>query len=332
MKEQDIRPSDLFARYLALAEADIERYFRDMSEFRTSACPACGEGRPHHEFEKHGFQYCSCPVCHSLYLNPRPTPEAIDRYYRDSAAAEFWSREFYPATAAARRERIWKPRALAAAKWAIELGVNDVCLDVGPGYGLFMEEVNALGDFRRVVGVEPNPSLAAECRKRGLEIVESTIEGLEKGSIRAGFAANFEVLEHVPSPRRFLEAIYRALRPGGVLFLTTLTCSGWDIQELWQHSKSVYPPHHINLISVQGMRTLFEASGFEIVDLSTPGELDVDIVANALKENAALPVSRFARSVATADEGTRAAFQSFLRSHRLSSHIRVVARRIEEVR
>ncbi|MEL6330297.1 MAG: class I SAM-dependent methyltransferase [Planctomycetota bacterium] len=331
MKEQDIRPRALFDRYLALAEEDIERFFRDMSEFVTTACPACGESLYRHEFEKRGFQYTSCKGCGSLYLNPRPRPVLIDRYYRESEAARFWSTEFYPATAESRRERIFRPRAELAREWGGRLGLGGTVLDVGPGYGLFLDEISGGGPFERAIGVEPGGPLATECRARGHEVIEATIEGLNGTRLDADLAVNFEVLEHVAEPKLFLEAIRRQLRPGGVLILTTLTCSGFDIQVLWQDSKSVHPPHHINLISIEGMRALFDRSGFEILELSTPGRLDVSIVENAIAEDQGLSVSRFARRLLRSCDETKAAFQSFLAENELSSHIRVVARRREDV-
>lgn len=328
LKEADIRPGDLFDRYLALARRDIDTFFHDLSEFVTAPCPACGERRYRHEFQKHGFQYATCECCGTLYLNPRPRAELIARYYRESEAVRFWSESFYPATAEARREKLFRPRAELAAEWARTLGLNgsSILLDVGPGYGLFLEEAAKLGVFARHVGVEPGASLANACRSRGIEIVEAAVEDVPAHTIRADLAANFEVLEHVFDPCGFLRAIAEQLSPGGTLILTTLTCSGFDIQELWAHSKSVHPPHHINLISVEGMRRLFDRAGYDVVELTTPGLLDVSIVENALADHPEIELSRFARQIIESDAECKAAFQGFLRENRLSSHVRVVAR------
>ena len=47
---------------------------------------------------------------------------------------------------------------------------------------------------------------------------------------------------------------------------------------------SVAPPHHINFMSTEGLVILLERAGFEILNIETPGELDVDIVENMLNE------------------------------------------------
>jgi hypothetical protein len=114
---------------------------------------------------------------------------------------------------------------------------------------------------------------------------------------------------------------------------TTLTVSGFDIQVLWENSKSIYPPHHINLLSTQGMRDLVTRSGLQprsglqLVDLSTPGELDVDIVRNIQHENPEIQLSRFSASIINAPVEVRTQFQNFLKANELSSHIRVIGTR-----
>jgi len=327
LREEDIRPRDLFNRYLALADRDIERFFRDAVRFQRVDCPACGDPRGQDAFIKRGFEYVTCAACGSLYLSPRPTPDMIERYYLDSEAVRFWSEHFYPTTAEARRARMFRPRAALAAEWATRLGRTGTCGDIGAGYGLFLDEARDTGAFGRVIGIEPNARLAASCRARGFEIVELPVERATDEAPQLDLAVNFEVLEHVSDPLAFLTAIRGLLTPGGALVLTTLTCSGFDIQVLWERSKSVHPPHHINLLSLDGLRRLFDRAGFEVLELATPGELDVDIVRNLADEEPGLPLPRFVRTLIEADDDTRAAYQRVLHDQRLSSHVRVVARR-----
>ena len=111
---------------------------------------------------------------------------------------------------------------------------------------------------------------------------------------------------------------------------TTLTVSGFDIQVLWEKSKSVYPPHHINLLSIDGFRRLVERSGLSLVHLCTPGALDVDIVRNICIENSDVNIPRFAASIINAPEKVRTKFQSFLKANNLSSHIRIIASRLSK--
>jgi SAM-dependent methyltransferase/ribosomal protein S27E len=331
VKEQEIRPQQLFNRYLELSRQDVARYFADPSRFVLVPCPACGCAQQEAGLAKLGFIYVTCADCGSLYVSPRPCREAIDDYYRRGEAVKFWSTDFFRETAEARREKIFRPRAQLVANWASSSSSPEsrrVFADVGSGYGIFLEEVARLGCFDEVVGIEPAPNLAEVCRRRGFRILEKPAETVAPEELRASFVSSFELLEHLYQPACFLAAIRDLLNPGGLLLFTTLTISGFDLQVLWENSKSIHPPHHLNLISVDGMERLLLGCGFELVELRTPGELDVDIVRNMLQENPNIPVSRFARSIAlNPREEVRTSFQGFLKANRLSSHIRVVARR-----
>jgi hypothetical protein len=81
-------------------------------------------------------------------------------------------------------------------------------------------------------------------------------------------------------------------------------------------------------MSVEGVEKLLTRNGFEMEELSTPGELDVDIVLNSIGENKEIELPRFIRQIVhSSNEELKKNFQKFLKENRLSSHIRAIARR-----
>ncbi len=331
MKESEIRPQELFNQYLELARKDIDRFFSDHSRFVEVDCPACGCDKCAPGLVKFEFHYVLCSDCGSLYLSPRPTVAMYEKYYQEAESVKFWSSHFFKETAEARRQKIFNPRAHLVTEWANKSGISSnakgVFVDIGSGYAIFLEEIRRLKYFGQIVGIEPEPNLARIGRDRGFDIIQKKLEDIKDGEIGADFATAFEVLEHVFNPQEFLNAARRILRPGGILMFTTLTVSGFDIQVLWENSKSIYPPHHINLLSTRGMRDLVARSGLQLVDLSTPGELDVDIVRNIQRENPEIQLPRFIASIIDAPADVRTQFQNFLKENELSSHIRVMVTR-----
>ena len=329
MKESEIRPKAIFDEYLALCRRDIERFYSNDSEFAHVSCPACehesvaGDG-----FDKLGFRYELCASCGTLYVSPRPTPSMQEAFARQSEATSFWSTHFYRETASARREKIFRPRAELIGSLVRDgvVAATKTFADVGAGYGIFLEEIAALGLFAEVVGIEPAPQLADVCREKGFRVVEQMMEDVE-GVLAADILTAFEVLEHVFDPSSFLRSCAAALNDDGILLFTTLTIDGFDLQVLWDESKSIYPPQHINLMSLAGLEAVTRRSGLDIVSITTPGKLDVDIVANAVADNPSLRVPRFVTRLLACGSAMRADFQSFLQRANLSSHVRVLARR-----
>jgi 2-polyprenyl-3-methyl-5-hydroxy-6-metoxy-1,4-benzoquinol methylase/ribosomal protein S27E len=328
VKESEIRPEALFGRYLELVRGSGEQILRSSAEFVRVPCPGCGAEDGETVFKKEGFQHELCGSCGSLFVSPRPSPALLDRYYTESEAVRFWRTHFFKETAEARREKMFRPRAEEAAALARAegLGAGATLADVGAGYGIFLEEIAKQGVFSTVIGVEPAPALAEECREKGFTVFQMKAEAVPPGTVRADIVTAYEVLEHVFDPCEFLQGVSRLLRPGGLLLFTTLTVSGFDIQVLWEHSRSVSPPQHLNLLSLEGVRRLVRRSGLVLARLDTPGRLDIDIVRNAARVDPEIVLPRFVQRVLERGPAAESEFQDFLQRHHLSSHVRALVR------
>jgi hypothetical protein len=135
------------------------------------------------------------------------------------------------------------------------------------------------------------------------------------------------VLEHIYNPESFLKKMSEMTKPGGHVFITTLGVSGFDIQMLWEQSNSIFPPHHINFLSVKGFEILFERVGLTSIDITTPGQLDLELVLNAAKKNPMiLNNHRFLKDIIYEPEKAKA-FQKFLADNCLSSHTWVLGQK-----
>jgi 2-polyprenyl-3-methyl-5-hydroxy-6-metoxy-1,4-benzoquinol methylase len=332
MKESEIRPQQMFNDYLATARRDAETLFTDRSRWVRVPCVACGGNESSAAFVKIGFPYRQCDDCGTVFVNPRPEAALLDNFYQKGESVGFYSDRFYRETEEARRKKIYRPRAQTV-QGICDAGKVDRCetfVDVGCGYGIFLQEIQEIQRFRQVIGLEPAPNLADVSRAKGFKVIQKPVEAVRESEVSADFATSFEVIEHVFSPLDFLQSIRQLLRPGGVLMFTTLTISGFDLQVLWSNSKSIFPPHHINFMSVDGMKRLMVRAGFEVVDVTTPGKLDVDIVANALKENPAIEVPRFVQALLRQHPSPATEnFQQYLQDNLFSSHIRSLARRTD---
>ncbi|MFZ0034207.1 MAG: class I SAM-dependent methyltransferase [Sedimentisphaerales bacterium] len=326
MKENEIRPKTLFDEYLKLSRKDIEIHFNDRTKFLNVECPACRSSKISSSFTKDSFTYLECEYCKTLYVSPRPPREMLDSYYRASASSKFWATTFYKETEAARRDKLFKPKARLIKSIVVKNGITPgALLDIGAGYGTLCEELIALNIFKEVFAMEPSVYLSDVCRRKGLNVIESTIEGMNlEYEAKFDIAVSLELFEHLFSVDLFLDAVSKALKPEGYFIFSTLSRRGWDILVLGEHSNSVSPPHHVNFLNPHSIELLAERKGWRVVDLFTPGELDVDIVANFAKYNPYVELDRFTQEIIASDAETQSAFQRFLADNRLSSHMWVL--------
>lgn len=330
MKEHEIRPEALLNRYVELSAQDAENCFGDASRL-TVNCVACGTSQSTHRFDKNGFAYAQCTDCHTLFQSPRPSIAAFEAFYRQSESSRYWAEVFFPAVAEIRREKIFRPRVERLAGLCAEHDINvKRLIDVGAGYGIFLDEWRHRFPKTEALAVEPSTSLAKECRSKGFEVVEDIVENVVGYDDSADLVTCFEVLEHVYDPLEFVRVLTGLARPGGYVFVSTLGIDGFDLQVLWDKSGQISPPHHINFLSVQGFERIFARAGLVDVMVTTPGQLDVDIVRNALKRDPDLLKGQRFLGNLLADDLNAAAFQRFLVERRMSSHVWVIGRKPDD--
>ena len=329
MKEEEIRPEALFNNYLALAEKDIQTYFLS-SPLHYIPCPACGEIQCIFQFRKMGFDYEECSRCGTLFVNPRPDESAFVRYYTDSPSVRFWADHFYKDTEEARREKLIRPKAERVGRLLEKYlcsPENPTIIDIGAGYGVFCEELKKiLADKYSVIGIEPAASLQQICKQKNIPLIPKFLEDVvpqDFDDYNIVAATSFELLEHLYDPHRFIETVSHLLHSDSLLILTTLSWAGFDLQMLREESKSIHPPHHINFFTPLSLSHMLENAGFSICEITTPGELDVDIVAKQLGDIN----DPFIKKIVSGDETIKKQFQTFLQKTNMSSHMMVVARK-----
>jgi SAM-dependent methyltransferase len=325
MKEEEIRQRKTFDNYLAMVEQDVNKFF-NFESFVEIPCPACACNDLVTEFEKKGFWYVSCKRCATLFVNPRPSFKDLRRFYTNSRSTLFLINHFYPPVIEKRREKIYRPRAEYVCS-AFSDKATGIIGDIGAGSGVFLEELKKLWPLTKLLAIEPSPEQAKFCQNRGVEIVCSTLEDMDRHEMQFDLLTSFELFEHLFDPYTFLCHVNNLLKSGGCFMMTTLNGQGFDLQISWEQSKSICPPQHLNFFNLQSISLLFERCGFEVLETATPGQLDWDIVEGMIKyENVKL--NRFWHLIVDIkNEECKNTLQKWISSNNLSSHMRVVGRK-----
>jgi 2-polyprenyl-3-methyl-5-hydroxy-6-metoxy-1,4-benzoquinol methylase len=116
-------------------------------------------------------------------------------------------------------------------------------LEVGAYAGLFLETCKARG--YRVSGIEPSAWGAQLCVSKGFDVRHGTAELVLPNNDLSGFEAvvSWDVLEHVPDPGLFMSAISSAVKPGGILILSTLDRTNWFARVMGKRWPWLIPMH-----------------------------------------------------------------------------------------
>jgi hypothetical protein len=323
LKGSDIRPPALLSKFRELSIKESSNYFGNPARLVSIPCPACDSSVYLPVFVKNGFQYNRCSECASVFVSPRPTHEALVRYYNSSKAGKFRVDYFSRKTEESRRIHVLRSRV----NWLGRIvdGVNNGGTggfgDIGTNYPVIFDEVKKLDLFDGFYSIRPSPGMEGYIVNKKARVSQDNPTGL--GALTA-----FEQLEHEYSPYDYIKDAYDMLSDNGVFFLTTRTISGFDLQVLWEKASYIFVPEHLNLLSIKGITKLFTRCGLDLMEISTPGQLDVELVLHAIKEDSSIKLPSFIdyilRSCSTE---THNDLQQFLQRNRLSSHLRIAARK-----
>lgn len=195
------------------------------------------------------------------------------------------------------------------------------------GYGVFMEEFLKINSNMEHLIIEPSKYLSDICRLKNLNVVENFLENITQKNIssKKKCFVSFELFEHLHSPKKFLKVLFDLMKSEDMFIFTTLSAMGVDIRVLWENSKAVSPPMHLNFLNPKSVKILLKRVGFEVLEITTPGKLDIDIMNN----NKNKIKDRFWRDfIEYSSEIEKNKMQDFISNSLLSSHMMAVCKKI----
>lgn len=327
MEVEQIRPANLVEKQQMYIDQDIAWLLRQSDKFVDAPCPCCGGANAEFYCVKNRFSYKICTDCTTSYMSPRPTEKLLSQFYANSANYKFWAEEMFPRTEN-ERIHIFERRVSIVSDLLGEFHPEaKSLLEIGPGYGTFCRLFREHNPLISLKGVEPSVELAKVCRNDGIDIEGSTIEEYaSKASDYIDVAVSFEVIEHLFNPVGMLQSVHKILNDGGLFIFSCPNGLGFDVQILKEDSETI-DHEHLNYFNPGSIEQLLNRANFELLQVKTPGELDVSIVRREWEkkphifENNKFLNLYFTSQSSDADHH----FQTFLKNSNLSSNMFVVA-------
>lgn len=233
----------------------------------TTSCDLCGKvdyvifyaGAEWKQPVPNGIMLVLCQRCGLIYLNPRPSQDAIGAFYGE---------DYPPYRPAIEDERFivmrWmRRRKLVQRRKMVEYysrRKSGRILDVGCATGLFLHEMAQAG--WQVAGVDPSLSAATYARTRfNLNVFQGTLEEAPYSPESFDVVTFWDVLEHTFSPTAELSRAVRLLKPGG---LVAVSIPNWDSLErrlFGAHWIGFDPPRHLYVFTRSTLNVLLKKSG-----------------------------------------------------------------------
>tara|TARA_R110000850_G_scaffold92603_1_gene196523 strand:- start:215 stop:970 length:756 start_codon:yes stop_codon:yes gene_type:complete len=205
--------------------------------------------------QANGYDIFRCAGCGFCFVHPTPPRYEIEAIYD-----EYSSNEAYRAKAERKvwrsHKRLKRYRHLAPGKRFIDFGCN---------IGTAVEAARRLGFDAYGVDIDRDSVGTARKIFPGSHFHTGSIESLPDNWRDFDLGFSVEVIEHIPDPHPYFEALAARLRSGGVLYLTTPDAGHWRVPADFTTWREVFPPDHLHFFTRTSMTHFLDRHGFDVI-------------------------------------------------------------------
>jgi SAM-dependent methyltransferase len=246
----------------------------------TIACPLCGDPAFHPEHtvldrlgralartegepQEGTFRIVACLSCGFLYLNPRPRPENLGRYY---PTTEYDPHRRSGGGLTGFLYRLLQPLSIGYKAGLVSRGSSPGrLLDVGSGRGEFLGLMRRRG--WQVLGIEKDSATAALSRDDGNPTL--TGDPLEVGLPEDQFDVMtfWHSLEHLPDLKGVAARLALLIKPGGLLAVAVPNPLSLEVRFYGDRWVAWDAPRHLYHFRKQDMQAIWQPHGLQLIGL-----------------------------------------------------------------
>lgn len=218
-------------------------------------CPVCANSETAYFHKRNYYSYFRCSECKLIFLHPVPSVRKI---------ASLYDKHYEFRVDRKAEDRFIAQSHIILGKFRAMSPATARLLDIGAGYGTFIQEAKKYGFH--ATGLEPANNLFIRAKKNGANVVHADFETYFERHPNVTFDAitMIHVIEHLRSPERQLRLITRHLKKNGVLFIETPNADSHLLYVEQQDYTFLTPPEHIHLFAPASLESLVRGLGHEV--------------------------------------------------------------------
>lgn len=242
--------------------------------FCENFCPVCEvKTKSSKKFSNDvGFSFDVCAECETIYINPTPTEETLQRLYNDPAESFMFNKDNNGANVEVKAGHQDDYEAILRMmgdkpKERLKL------LEVGCANGSFLLTASKTFD---VEGVELNDSTAEVGRQHGFNVKTGRISDVDGENIY-DIIVMLQVLEHIVKPGELLREVFRLLKPDGYLYVDVPNIDSASFNYLNQKHVHISSYGHVSMFNRESLIKLCERYGLQLVAHEFCGGRDLEL-------------------------------------------------------
>ncbi len=237
-------------------------------------CNLCGQDETRGLFKKRDkfalaedeFNVVECLECGLLYINPRPTPEEIGKFYpetyswKETLEADSSLTQWVRKMEKGYRYHLLKGEVEKVVKYTGKR--NGLVLDVGCGTGDRLDVFRAVGFDAQGVETSDSADYAREHLK--LNVFKGDLFSAHFSDRSFDCVTLYNVLEHTHDPGKVCREVHRILKDDGSLVIQVPNKDSFQYQIFGSRWAAFDVPRDLYYFSPETLFTLLEKTGFAV--------------------------------------------------------------------
>lgn len=212
------------------------------------------------------FNIVRCNNCGLIYINPRPTAGSILKLYEAD-----YTPEGIVNVSLIRKTANWKiiVKGILYKLYGYigNLPRKGKILDLGCGEGAILEILSKRGC--EAWGIEPNPKAARICKKKGLNVICSSLEEADFRDEFFDAVIMSQVVEHLPSPKRTLKEVNRVVKRKAKVYIYCPNVESYLSKLFGKYWHGWHIPFHFYGFTKKAISELANDAGFKVTKIDT---------------------------------------------------------------
>ena len=231
-------------------------------------CPACYRDNAKTSYQNRQMIYKLCQYCGLEWKRRIPSQHQLNRIYNDEyffqetdcglekgyADYEMFSDMYI---------RYFTNMIKKISRFKSE---NEILIDIGCGPGIFLDIAKKCG--YQVIGVDVSTEVVNMVKKKyNVRVIKGEFPQVKINNDNVGVITAFQTIEHVRNPLILLQSIYRTIKPGGLVVMTTLNLDSVWRKIMGRKWFSYLHDEHLHYWNPKSLKTIFKRAGFSKIQI-----------------------------------------------------------------
>lgn len=221
-------------------------------------CPLCNSAEIKDLRRYQADHLARCGYCHFVFSRAIPTIEELSVLYSEYS----YGGDYYVSP-------ITRERYRAIIQEFEPFRKHNRLLDVGCGNGQLLSVAREMG--WECYGTEVSGRAVKLCREQGFEVHEDSLAETIEKLPECDVLISIDVIEHLSTPAEEVRLMHRALRTGGLMYITTPNFNGLLRLITGKDHSIIGYPEHLGYFTPNTLRRLAIQSGFKVKKVQSTG-------------------------------------------------------------